>query len=248
MATLQEKTRAVEDAARLNRRVTTAALAEKYPLPAEDLPPSDSPETLLATQVPVPDWEGLQTFIARELEVARSGLEKAADDRALALQAERRKRQEREAVVEEVYRAFLCIRHLLEGAVGKATTYELLGVTGRTPKRPQDLLRHVSAASRALREPEGLPLDLQLPGLSVSWEELAQALADDAARLEGILGRHREEQRVAELTRLDGDRVQAEAHDVYTGFAQVLQGLYIAAGQRELAARLRLRRPAVAPG
>jgi hypothetical protein len=237
---LKAKTRAIEDAAKSNRHEATVALAGKYPRPATDLPPSDSPTTLVSVEVPTPSWESFQDFIARELELARLHLEKASDDHTIELRNDRRKREAREAVVGEVYRSFLRARHILEEAIGESTTYDLLGVSGTTPQQPDDLLGLMRTASRTLRDPERLPEDLRLPGMTLSWTDLASALDGDAARLEVALAERREEQRLADLALLRRDRVQAETNDTYVGFTRVLEGLYIAAGQRDLAARLRL--------
>lgn len=244
---LQEKTRAIQDAARLNQEEATVALAEKFPSPVVGPPANDTSATLTGP-VPPPDWEALQAFIAQELELSRLRLEKAAREYAQEIQDDPSKRQEWRAVIDEAYQRFLRVRHILEEAIGEAKTYELLGVTGTTPQRPQTLLTHMQSASDRLRNPKRLPESLAMPGMTLSWADLAAALDRDASRLAEALDRQREERRRADLALLRKDRVQTAVNDTYVGLTKVLDGLYIAAGQREMAARLRLTIPTSSGG
>lgn len=226
---LLNKTHAIQGAALHFQGTANAALADKFASEGEELPDG----------VQIPDWETLQTFIAARLELERQKLREAAEKHGRELDDDPRKRVEREKVVQEVYDRFVGVRHLLRQAVGKERTYELLGVRGRTPERPHTLLTYLQLAVMTLRDPKRRPDALNLPAVSLDWDELADALWSDARRLEEVLNLQRRDQLRANRALHHKDQAQASANDTYVGFTKILEGMYIAAGKRKLAARLR---------
>jgi hypothetical protein len=234
--TLQEKTRAIQSAAIAFHTFANDALAAKFA----------SPDDPAADELPIPDWETLQLFIAKRLEIECARLAEAAEKHARQVQAEPRKRQERDAATRAAYEGLVRVRSVLTQALGKTQAYALLGVQGRTPERPRTLLCRLRAASAGLRQAERRPDALDLPGMTLDWDELADALDRDADRLDAVLSREGWDKRRADLALLHKDEVQASVNDTYVGFAKILEGMYIAAGERELASRLRpTRRAAV---
>jgi hypothetical protein len=226
---LQEKTHAVRSAARGFEDTAALALAAKFPPP--DVPAADDEE--------IPDWRTLQRFIARRIEMERARLMEASRAHEREIHDDPRKREERDEAVQAAYEGFVRVRGVLERVVGKTETYALLGVKGRTPERPQTLLAHMCAAVPRLRDAERRPDTVDFPGMSLDWTALADALARDASRLDEALTLERHDRRRADLALIKKDRVQASVNDSYVGFAKILEGMYIAAGQRGLAARLR---------
>lgn len=245
--TLAEKAIAIEDAAKLNQGAVTVALAEKFPTPVVVPPDGEAPASL-TEPVPVPDWQGLQDFIARELERGRERLIEAGNAYEREIQEDPRQREERESVVAEAYQQLVTVRQVLEAAIGEAETLEILGVEGSTPQRPANLLERMREASVRLRRPGRLPTDLRMPGMTQSWGDLADALDRQADELGRVLELQRAERRNAALALVAKDRAQTSFNNTYVGFTRVLDGLYIAADERELAGRLRLTLPAANAG
>jgi hypothetical protein len=123
--------------------------------------------------------------------------------------------------------------------VGKSKAYALLGVRGRTPERPRTLLFRMRSAVHGLREVKRRPDVHDFPGLELDWDALADGLEKDALALDAVLSREGWDRRSADLALIRKDRVQASVNDTYVGFAKMLEGMYIACGQRGLAERLR---------
>jgi hypothetical protein len=226
---LAEKTQEVRAAARVFEDATCGALAEKFALP--DDPAADEP--------PLPDWRTLQRFIVRRLELERARLRAAASAYEQEIDDDPRKREERDEVAREAYDELVRVRHVLRQAVGETKTRALLGIKGRTPERPLTLLMRLRAASCTLRDAWRLPETLRVPGMRLDWEELADSLENHARRLGAVLAREGEDRRRADLALIRKNEVQASVNDTYVGFAKILEGMYIAAGERELAGRLR---------
>jgi hypothetical protein len=227
--TLQQKTRAIQSAATTYRHAAGDALAAKFTPPLH-------PET---GEPLVPDWETLQLFIAAKLEEERARLTAASEAHDRELHDDPRKREERDEAFRTAYESLVRVRRALEIAVGKSKAYALLGVRGRTPERPQTLLFRMRSAVHGLREVNRRPDVHDFPGLELDWEALADGLEKDALALDAVLSREGWDRRSADLALIKKDRVQASVNDTYVGFAKMLEGMYIACGQRGLAERLR---------
>jgi hypothetical protein len=236
--TLTRKSLAIEDAALVHQGVVTSSLARKFSTPPV-VPEDGEVSADLAAAAPVPDWQVLQDFIARELENGRRLLLETANAYEREVQDDAKKKVEREAVVTGAYDQLVRVRQALEAAVGNEKALDILGLTGATPQQPDTLLERMREASIRLRDAKRLPEELLVPGMTQSWTGLAQALDLEADRLEELLGQQRRERRRAEEALVRKDEAQALFNNTYVGFTKILDGLYTAADQRQLAARLR---------
>jgi hypothetical protein len=221
---LTKKSMAIESAARHNRKAVTPVLTEKFPQPGLD-------------------WGMLQELVARELEQRRRQLLETANAYERKVHEEPKLRKEREAVARAAYDRFVTVRKVLEAVAGRPAALDVLGVAGATPQRPAALLERMREAIVRLRRPERLPTELDMPGMTQDWGRLADALSQAADRLEEVLTRQRRKRRDAELALLERQRAREAFNNTYVGLTKVLDGLYIAADERELAERLRLAEP-----
>jgi hypothetical protein len=245
--TLAEKATAIEDAAKRNQAAVSFALAGKFPSPLV-VPPGEEPPPSLIDPVPPPDWVALQDFVAQEMDRGRRLLLEAANAYEREVQDDPNKREARASVISEAYQLSVTTRQALEATIGETKALEVLGLVGPTPQRPQNLLERMREASLRLRDPERLPLDVRLPGMTQNWADLADALDEKADELEAVLVQQRAEKRDAELALVAKERALESFNNTYVGFTKLLDGLYIAADERELASRLRLSLPAANSG
>lgn len=221
----------------LQRRLSTLGIDPGIPTPTTD----EGVEIAPAVEAPVQrlDVEALQRFAAEAISRARDRLV-AADDR---LDAERhgdvQPRLRRDQATAALYEELVRTRRSLTEAVGPEEAVRIFGVEGRTPQDPVVLLRVIRRMIPQLEDPATHFPDLKVDGMAQDWPTLAAGLRREMEPLEEALQQVNRERRRAELALVARDQALEEFRDVYVGFTRILDGVYVASGNRDLARRLR---------
>lgn len=224
----------------LQRRLSTLGIDPGIPssTPSEDVPTSE-PVIAQAQGEPRLDVAELQRFAARAIERARDRLV-AADDR---LDQERfgdeEPRMRRDEAADVLYEALVRTRRSLSEAMGSEAAVRIFGLDGPTPRDPVVLLRIVQRMLPQLENPATHFPQLKVDGMAQDWAELAAGLRREVQPVVEALREVNRERRRAELALVARDEALQEFRDVYIGFTRILDGMYVAAGHRDLARRLR---------
>lgn len=245
----QKKARSVERAAREFLPLATPSLAAELGT-LELLPAAldGTPVPLVDAQgveVAPPDVEQLQRFAAVALAKAREAMMSASNAHRQDFHAVGTRREERDRVAAEAYERVIALRRALEGVVGERASVALLGVEGTTPREPARLLEHLVEAVERLSDP---PPDLppaRVAGLGPDYPQLAAGLAEARDALAAAIEAVEEEDRRRQAALVARDEARERFRRFYVGWTRVLDGLYVVAGQRELASRLRPAEPPV---
>lgn len=244
---LQKYTKAVEveGAARRNQPAATEALRERVPQPIPD-PPTEAElanglrEVLSVTEAPPPvDWNNLQDNMSWEIRVARERLLEADHLRERSIHDLPLLRERRDDAVQAAYDQLVRVRQVLRAVLGEKRALKVLGVDGKTPTQPDHLLIRLHESAERLRRPSLDNAELRMPGMTQSWDELADGLDAVAAPLEEAIVAVRDGNKDADVALVARGKVEKEFQDLMVGFTNVLEGLYIAGGVRGLASRLR---------
>lgn len=242
-----KRARAIERNARDFRALTLAPLTERL---AAVGPQGDAPQAELeAGQEPVsvPDFDHLQRFCVQAIAHARQQLlgEQAFYRRELHDDGENRRL--RDEALAAAYERAVAARKVMEGALGVDKALEVLGFDGPTPSEPALLIQRMEEAVGRLSDPALVAqLDgLKVAGMSQDWGALADSLDEARARLEERLeiAASESSERAAAIVAREAARTRF--NDFVVGFSRILDGIYVVAGQRELAGRLR---PTLRPG
>lgn len=221
----------------LQRRLSTLGIDPGIPTPTTD----EGVGIASAVEAPVQrlDVEALQRFAAEAISRARDRLV-AADDR---LDVERHgdvePRLRRDQATAALYDELVRTRRSLTEAVGPEEAVRIFGVEGRTPQDPVVLLRVIRRMIPQLEDPTTHFPDLKVDGMAQDWATLAAGLRREMEPLEEALKQVNRERRRAELALVARDQALQEFRDIYVGFTRILDGVYVASGNRDLARRLR---------
>lgn len=240
--TQQTTSEAVEDAALSNLGQAVEAMRRELADSGLVVPGAVEGQTLTdpdGVEIAPPDFEGLQRFCATALAHYRAKLVAADDAHIQEVHNDAVRRQERDEAVTAAYERLLTVRKAVEAAIGPAAALELLGLDGRTPLSPPSLLlRTLRDTVSRLETLETAP-DVRVPGMVQDWAAMAAALRQVAEPLDAALKALRREARAADLA-LDARRkAEAKFRNAYVGFTRILEGVYVASGERFLAERLR---------
>lgn len=244
----QKKARAVERAAREFLPLATPSLAAELGrlelLPAA---PDDGSAAALTdaqgVEVLPPDVEQLQRFAAVALAKAREAMMTASNAHRQDFHAVGTRREERDRVATEAYERVIHLRRALEGVVGERQSVALLGVEGTTPREPARLLEHLVEAVDRLTQPVSTLPPARVAGLGPDYPQLAAGLAEARDALAAAIEAVEEEDRRRQAALVARDEARERFRRFYVGWTRVLDGLYVVAGKRELAGRLRPAEP-----
>lgn len=211
------------------------------PEQAPQEPSTGSTDGPVTAQVSEPglDVAALQRFAARAISRARDRLIEADDRLDQERHGDEEPRLRRDEATARLYDELVRTRRSLSEAVGSGAATRIFGIRGVTPRDPVVLLRVVRRMIPQLEDPATHFPDLQVDGMAQDWPELAAGLRSEMEPLAQAVREVNEERRKAELALVARDEALQEFRDVYIGFTRILDGVYVASGNRDLARRLR---------
>ncbi|MEE8524149.1 MAG: hypothetical protein V3T72_09485 [Thermoanaerobaculia bacterium] len=147
-------------------------------------------------------------------------------------------RKQRDTLNKELSGRFQKARHTLEKLADPGQGFELLAVSGDTPRDPTGLVRQVRATVGFLESP-----NVNLPesdlGINVDLTTMVTRLGTDADGLDAALTTLARERKVAQVTRQAKNDAFAAYDHAFRFVASTLEGLFHLAGLHELAERVR---------
>jgi hypothetical protein len=145
-------------------------------------------------------------------------------------------RGRRDEVVEQLREELFAGRDVLERGLGEGAA-SAYGLSSAPPRRPDALLAFAENVINLLQETPESGTDVF--GNAVETAAIASSLEQSHARLEAALDQIDQETRKAQQARAARDEVVDQWAEVYRGTATVLSGLFLLAGRRDLADRVR---------
>ena len=241
----EDTARAVEQAARryldpaprgIEQRLARLGLSAAAPPAGE---PADEPASLTAAELTMPDFRLVQLFGGPVIRVARENLVAANEAHEREVQDDVRRRQVRDEAALSAREILTRVRRVLEGAVGPEAASEMLGIAGPTPDVPSQLLSRLNDAIGRIESPKrGFP-ELLVPGMALDWSELLGSLTTARNDLDAALEAVGEDRRDVHVTLDARQAAERDFRDTYVAWTRILDGLYLFAGKRAFAQRLR---------
>ena len=193
---------------------------------------------------PTPDFVAFQLLLARYLEDRLTRLVAADEIHLVELDDDQAPRLRRDEAVAQLHVSLVRIRDVIKAAYGTVLGTNLLGIDGATSNDPLTLHRQASRALDRLREPKMELPAVQLGGVDVDLQGLADELQPATAELTAALREVRHEQRQREATLKLKNEAMGEVDAAIGGVGRVLIGCDEIAGFPSFAARIRLTLPA----
>ncbi len=195
-----------------------------------------------------PQLAGLSVSWLELFQLALIGLiEKDSDQLTTAervLVEERRKekslRGRRNQAKTDLYRLLLQVRKFLEVAVGKGAAVDLLGLEPRLGQvEPLVLLRYGYEAAEELSSPDFEPGVIVIGGVVTTAQEYGEKVRAASDRLEDLDGQLADQERLAEQALKVKTEALDKLHVRSRLVARILEDLYLLAGEKFHAERLR---------
>lgn len=187
----------------------------------------------------MPDFENLQRFVAAGMAHYTARMLSVDDLHQQERQQDWLVRERRDQAAEEAYRVLVEVRNLIGVALHPAAASSILGIEGQTPRVPFVLRDVLRAAIERMENPETHFPDVKIAGLEQNWSILIHRLREVFEPLHEALLEIENERLDADGCLLDKQATLDRYRDAYSGLKDVLTGLYVFGGQRELARRLR---------
>jgi hypothetical protein len=147
-------------------------------------------------------------------------------------------RDQRDEIVEQLRGELFEGRDAIERGFGEGAA-SAYGLDGTPPRQPDSLLAYAENAINLLQQtPKS---DTDVFGIAIDTNKVAGRLEQSHAKLEAALDQLDEETRKAHTARVARDEAVDEWTEVFRGTARVLSGMYLLAGRKDLAERVRPR-------
>ncbi len=187
---------------------------------------------------PAVDYHIIFANLGGELRSARDAMITANDAHVGVLARIVGLRKERDTLNKELSRIFKKARHTLENLAEPDQGFELLAVSGRSPRDPTGLVRQVRVTVGFLATPKAALPDPGL-GITVDLTTMAARLGTDADGLDAVLTTLDRERKVAQATRQAKNDAIAAYDRTFRYVTSTLVGFFHLAGLHELAERVR---------
>lgn len=195
------------------------------------------------TALEKPDFAQMLSFAVWMIDYHRKKMVEADEKHRAEVQEDWRKREARDEAATAAYRDLVHLRQTMEGALHKRVTESILGIVGATPEEPLALLRTLESAVSRLRSGQVDLPEFRVAGLVQDWGVLTASLEAHFDALRGAIDAVNEEVEAARSRRRAKEKAVQEYRDSAVGWTNVVRGMLIAAGLRELAGEL----PATSP-
>ncbi|MCP3959129.1 MAG: hypothetical protein GY719_14865 [bacterium] len=154
-------------------------------------------------------------------------------------------RKQRDGLQEVLFDRYFKARHTIETLYGKSQGFELLAVSGETPRDPTGLVNQVRETVEFLHEPKVEVSAPDLDGVQIDLSTIATQLGSGADELDTALVAIDRERKNGQTTRKAKNDAIAEFDRRYLWVGRALETYFNLAGMFELAERVRpsTRRP-----
>ncbi|MFO0587767.1 MAG: hypothetical protein U0441_09520 [Polyangiaceae bacterium] len=185
------------------------------------------------------DVEALMLHLAGWLERAKDEMVRTDEAHSHELADDAEPRARRDETKAELSEELVSLRNLVAGVYGAKVTKEL-GFSTETPSDPVVLWRFAGEVSKALRKKSALPPP-QRGKTKVTWSpaETADQIDEIRERLDAANKDVAREAREAQGTLADRNKALETYDDVFRRVANLLVGLFMFAGETELADKVR---------
>lgn len=187
-----------------------------------------------AAGVAAPPMDEVIKGLGRIIGARSDAMERADRAHEEELSDDAEPRHARDVAYADLAESFANLRDVI-GVVGSAALVKRLGLSGRTPRTPDELLQ----AARIVRGRLAQIAIPQAPGLAVDAPALAGRLDADIAALEQALTEVDREAREAEATLQAKHEAMAAYDQAFSGAAAALSALFLLADEPDLARRVR---------
>lgn len=192
-----------------------------------------------ANETQVTDYRAVFADLGHELQQARREmlLANTVHLGQLAVIVDLQKR--RDGLFEGLFSRYFKARHTLETNYGRLQGFEVLAVSGDTPRDPTGLIQQVRQTVEFLRRPKVELPPLDLDGVLIEPGPMATQLGAQADELETVLVDIDRERKNAQTTRKAKNDAIAAFDRLYRWVGQALETYFRLAGMHELAERVR---------
>lgn len=250
----QRKANAVEAAALANRERVTRALTAKMerlgvvgeaPDPEVVVDVMPDGEVLPATRrladpdkPRMPDLDNLQRFAGWMVSLSREQIRLVDRQTEAERHDDLAPRSERDESAARAYRTLVDVRRVVQGALGDDGVVRYLAIQGRLPQNPLGIANQVEDTIGRLTDPDVDLPEVEAGWMSLDWDRLVETLREAFEPLRNAIREIDRQQRNADLAVIQKEEALRSFQDDYSGWSDVLRGMYVAASQRELASRL----------
>lgn len=195
--------------------------------------------------VELPDLDNLQRFAVWAIAFYTVKMLQADDLLRQELQEDWVARRQRDEAARDAYDALVRMRRYVAGVLlDETAASSLLDLEGDTPTNPFDLRDTLAVAVQRLRRPESHFPDTRFEGAKPDWHQLADELEVVLVPLDQAIRRIEDEKAAADAALAEKRRAFELHRGALIGWRQMVQGMAIAGGDRELASRFTLPQPA----
>lgn len=193
---------------------------------------------LEAAPAEVPNLDELQRFAAWAIQFYAEKMMQVDDLHLQERQQDWVVRARRDEAAEEAYREYVRVRQMMTTALAPETVSSILGLEGDTPRAAFVLRDKLRFAIQRMESPGTFFPEVRIAGLAQDWPELIRRLRDALAPLDQALQALELEAKAADTAFLDKEQAIRRYRAAYSGWANILRGLYNIAEEPELARRL----------
>ena len=185
------------------------------------------------------DLRQFQVRLGEKLDEAHERLRAHDDKHAAELQADRNLRRRRDRWTSELRELLQQIKKTLEGNHGALASEEIFKEHPRLPGDPVALHQLAQRAHGTLNDPELELPEVRQQGVTIDLQLLAQGLEEAMNGLGETLVALDESQSQTKRTQSEKDALLAEIEELNLEAVRCLEALYVIAGHRRMADRLR---------
>lgn len=186
----------------------------------------------------VPDVDGLQRFAAWAIPYYAEKMMRLDDLHQKERQQDWVVRAKRDEAADAAYREYVTVRQMMAAALAPETVSSILGLEGETPRNPFELRDKLRFAIERMSSPETFFPNVRIAGLVQDWSELVERLSSALEPLDAALRELEMEAKAADTALLDKQEAIQRYRSAFGACATILRGLYVLAGEPELARRL----------
>lgn len=158
-------------------------------------------------------------------------------------------RAARDEAAQVAYEQLVAVRQYVTGILDERAVQSMLDIEGPTPTVPFELRDTLRRVLRRLDDPITVVPEPRIEGLEPEWERVVGQLRAVYEPLDRAVKQVERDEKAARAGRRERAEMRRIHRDALIGWRSMLQGMAIAAGDRELASDFRLPRlPAPSPG
>ncbi len=151
-------------------------------------------------------------------------------------------RAARDEAARTAYEQLVAVRQYVTGVLDERAVQSMLDIEGATPSTPFELRNTLQRALNRLQAPDTFVPEPRIDGLEPEWERVVTQLQAVYEPLDQAVQKMEQEEKAARASSRERAEMRRIHRDALIGWRSMLQGMAIAAGDRELASDFRLPR------